>query len=76
MFDPVTGLGEVWTFRFYGFFSLFVLILYAAVQILCFRESDEPRKTAEGGTNLADQGNIISDEQKLIIRIKDFRLVD
>lgn len=55
LFDPVSGLGEVWTFRFYGFFALFVLVLYSSVQILCFREPGQEGKQVPGGKNMADQ---------------------
>ncbi|XP_045204652.2 major facilitator superfamily domain-containing protein 6-like [Mercenaria mercenaria] len=64
LFDPVSGLGEVWTFRFYGFFALFVLVVYASVQCLCFREPTEavPKSTA---------GNHVTDEDEEMGKAED-----
>ena len=42
LFDPDTGLGEVWTFRFYSFLALFILILYAAINAIFFRHRQSP----------------------------------
>ena len=37
LFDPISGLGEVWTFRFYSFLALFVLLVYAAINVIFAR---------------------------------------
>ena len=42
LFDPVSGLGEVWTFRLYSFLALSVLLVYAAVNLLFFRHRQNP----------------------------------
>lgn len=42
MFDQVNSLGPVWTFRFFGFFALFVFLLYFAVQMIFFRKAKLP----------------------------------
>ncbi|XP_060559763.1 major facilitator superfamily domain-containing protein 6-like [Ruditapes philippinarum] len=55
LFDPVSGLGEVWTFRFYSFFALFTLIVYAAVQYFFFREPAKSGQNPQNGNHISDQ---------------------
>jgi hypothetical protein len=70
LFDPVSGLGEVWTFRFYGFFALFTHIVYAAVQYFFFREPSKSGQKPQNGNHISDQGlfksktNLVSEINK------------
>ena len=46
LIEPVTGLGSRWTFRFFGFFSIFILLAYMTIQTVFFRtRSESPSKT-------------------------------
>lgn len=75
LFDPVSGLGEVWTFRLYSFLALFVLLVYAAVNLLFFRHrqnpaelhSDKGEKQSDVDNSTAGElllsGNTVSNEQ-------------
>lgn len=45
MFDPVSRLGSVWTFRFYGFFAVFLMLLYGIVQYTIFRDLPEEKQS-------------------------------
>ncbi|KAL4230421.1 hypothetical protein ACF0H5_010803 [Mactra antiquata] len=42
LFDPITGFGEVWTFRFYGFVAVGVGLIYGVINVLFFSQSSDP----------------------------------
>lgn len=51
LFDPSTGFGPVWTFRFYGIFALAVLAVYALTNIILFRHEIDSDLSTDGVTN-------------------------
>ena len=44
LFDPVTGLGGRWTFRFYSLLALTVLIVYASTNMIASKYSRSKNK--------------------------------
>lgn len=53
LFDPVTGIGPVWTFRAYGFFALALFILYSLLCFFLLRGKDTPTKTRKANFDMA-----------------------
>ncbi|KAK3611224.1 hypothetical protein CHS0354_002120 [Potamilus streckersoni] len=55
LFDPKDGLlGQVWTFRFYGFVSLFILAIYLLYNV-CFDKQRPDPKDARPERKLSDR---------------------